>query len=119
MHGRMSQEEADAATGLSKARIETTNGLGLKDVSRPEQGTSHRVAHETCQIMDIQLLHDAMAVGLHGLDADPEKGRDLLRGLCFGSNRSTCACRDESVSRARLPLSRCACTTVSQMAGLR
>ena len=34
--------------------------------------------------MNVELLHDPRAVGLGGLDADPQEVRDLLRGLPLG-----------------------------------
>src|SRR5207247_9735459 len=49
-----------------------------------DQTLADGVAHQARGLVDVELGHDAPAVGFGGLDADAERVRDLLGGLALG-----------------------------------
>src|SRR5437764_839433 len=56
---------------------------GLK--SELDQAALDGVAHQPGDVVDVELLHDPVAVRLCGLEADAEKTRDRFGGLAFGN----------------------------------
>jgi hypothetical protein len=78
------------ATGLSSARIRKKLRAGFseerKGKGRNSEGfraffdPTHAKLHELDRVLEIELLFDARAMGLHGLDADVEFGGNLARG---------------------------------------
>src|SRR5438105_15584369 len=50
-----------------------------------EQAALDGVAHQPGDLVDVELLHDPVAVRLCGLEADVEKSRDRFGGLAFGN----------------------------------
>ena len=48
-------------------------------------GTYSAIAGEARDVVDGKLLHELVAVLLHGFDAEAERLRDLFDGLAFGN----------------------------------
>src|ERR1035441_8783543 len=50
------------------------------------QPIAHRKSHQLINTVQVQLLHDASAVGVHRVDTEVEDYGDLLVGLAFGQH---------------------------------
>src|SRR2546430_8562340 len=63
---------------------ETLDAAGRRPGSGRDQALPDRIADQTGDVVDVQLLHDTRAVKLGGFGSDPEQRGDLFGRLAFG-----------------------------------
>src|SRR5206468_3928861 len=64
--------DPDGGVPRPGSRCQPAAGLSVNDL------LPHREAHDLRRVVEVELLHDVLAVRLHRVDAHREDGRDLL-----------------------------------------